>query len=98
VDITSHFEGQERTAYHFLVAPYSIPKGNAAVYFPEGNVLVPIDSVAHISNTPTSKSIIVTIAPSPDVEVVRQQIQDEATVVGGVVGSAGELTLRNHAV
>jgi molybdopterin-dependent oxidoreductase alpha subunit len=78
VDITSHFEGQERIAYHFLVAPYSIPKGCAAVYFPEGNVLVPVDSVADVSNTPTSKSIIVTLAPSPDVEGVSRKILEEA--------------------
>ena len=58
VDITSHFEGQEREAQHFLVAPYSIPRGCVATYFPEGNVLVPVGSVAEISNTPTSKSIV----------------------------------------
>jgi hypothetical protein len=33
--------------------------------FPEANVLVPIGSVAARSNTPTSKFVIVTIAPSP---------------------------------
>jgi molybdopterin-dependent oxidoreductase alpha subunit len=74
VDITSHFEGQEREAQHFLVAPYSIPRQCVATYFPEGNVLVPIGSVAEISNTPTSKSIIVTLTPSPDVEVVRSEL------------------------
>jgi hypothetical protein len=35
--------------------------GNVATYFPEANVLVPLDSVAEGSNTPTSKSIDVTI-------------------------------------
>jgi anaerobic selenocysteine-containing dehydrogenase len=74
VDITSHFEGQEREAQHFLVAPYSIPRGCVATYFPEGNVLVPIGSVAEISNTPTSKSIVVTLSPSPNVEAVRTEL------------------------
>ena len=74
VDITSHFEGQEREAQHFLVAPYSIPRGCVATYFPEGNVLVPIGSVAEISNTPTSKSIVVTLTPSPNVEAVRTEL------------------------
>jgi molybdopterin-dependent oxidoreductase alpha subunit len=74
VDITSHFEGREREAQHFLVAPYSIPRQCVATYFPEGNVLVPIGSVAEISNTPTSKSIIVTLTPSPNVEAVRTEL------------------------
>ncbi|UOR07368.1 FdhF/YdeP family oxidoreductase [Hymenobacter aerilatus] len=63
VNITSHFEDQERHAEKFIVVPYNIPKGNCAVYFPEGNVLVPIGSVAYKSNTPTSKFVVVTVAP-----------------------------------
>jgi molybdopterin-dependent oxidoreductase alpha subunit len=63
VTITSHFEGQQRHAEQFIVVPYDIPKGNCAVYFPEGNVLVPIGSVAYKSNTPTSKFVVVTVAP-----------------------------------
>ncbi|UOQ53916.1 FdhF/YdeP family oxidoreductase [Hymenobacter cellulosivorans] len=63
VNITSHFEGQQRHAEKFIAIPYDIPKGNCAVYFPEGNVLVPIGSVAYKSNTPTSKFVIVTVAP-----------------------------------
>jgi molybdopterin-dependent oxidoreductase alpha subunit len=74
VDITSHFEGREREAQHFQLAPYSIPRGCVATYFPEGNALVPIGSVAEISNTPTSKSIIVTLTPSPNVETVRTEL------------------------
>lgn len=66
VDLTSHFEDEERVARHFMVAPFSIPRGCAATYFPEANVLVPINSTATRSNTPTSKSVIISIAPSPD--------------------------------
>ena len=62
VDITSHFEGETRTAELFLAIPYDTPRGCAAAYYPEANVLVPIHSTAHISQTPTSKGVIITIA------------------------------------
>jgi hypothetical protein len=64
VDITSHFRGETRLAEGFLTVPYDIPIGCAAAYFPEANVLVPIGSVVARSNTPTFKSIVVTIAAS----------------------------------
>ena len=66
VDITSHFAGEQRVAHRFMVAPYDIPRGCAATYFPEANVLVPVRSFADISETPTSKSIVVSFAASPD--------------------------------
>lgn len=62
VDLTNRFGGVERVARAFMVAPYRIPRGCVATYFPEANVLVPIDSVAAKSNTPTSKFVVVTIA------------------------------------
>jgi molybdopterin-dependent oxidoreductase alpha subunit len=75
VDLTSHFgEGEERSARHFQVAPYLLPRGCTATYFPEANVLVPINSVAERSNTPTSKFVIISIAPSPDAEVAAQRL------------------------
>uniref|UniRef100_UPI003F4E5856 FdhF/YdeP family oxidoreductase n=1 Tax=Flavobacterium ovatum TaxID=1928857 RepID=UPI003F4E5856 len=61
VDLVSHFEGQERLAEKFMVIPYSIPRKCTATYFPETNVLVPLHSKARISNTPTSKTVIITI-------------------------------------
>ena len=62
VDLTSHFgAGEERVARQFMVAPYEIPRGCTATYFPEANVLVPIDSVAERSNTPTSKYVVISI-------------------------------------
>jgi molybdopterin-dependent oxidoreductase alpha subunit len=64
VDLTSHFNGVERKAPRFMVAPYPLPRGCAATYFPETNALVPIDSVAEVSNTPTSKYIVISVAPS----------------------------------
>jgi molybdopterin-dependent oxidoreductase alpha subunit len=61
VDITSHFNGTQRLARRFICVPYHIPPGCCAAYFPEANVLVPIDSVAPGSNTPTSKYVVVTV-------------------------------------
>lgn len=61
VDLTSHFQGETRVANKFIVVNYDIPGGNIATYFPETNVLVPLESKADISHTPTSKSIYVTI-------------------------------------
>jgi molybdopterin-dependent oxidoreductase alpha subunit len=61
VDITSHFDDGERRARRFVVAPYAIPRGCCATYFPEANVLVPLGAVARTSNTPASKSVVVTV-------------------------------------
>ena len=61
VDLKSHYEGEIRSAYGFLAIPYEIPTQCTATYFPEANVLVPINSTATISNTPTSKTIKITI-------------------------------------
>lgn len=64
VDLLSHFEGEERVARRFMVVPYSIPRRCAATYFPETNVLVPLRNVADKSNTPVSKSVVISIRPS----------------------------------
>ena len=64
VDLTSHFGGQLRTATRFLVVPYDLPRGAAASYFPEANALVPLESVALGSGTPTSKWIEISLRPS----------------------------------
>ena len=66
VDLTSHYEGQKRRARTFIVVPYDIPAGCCAAYFPETNVLVPIDSYAIGSLCPTSKAIPVTVDRSGD--------------------------------
>lgn len=61
VDLFNTYGGRERVARNFIVIPFSIPKSCAATYFPEANVLVPIDSVAKKSNTPTSKMVILRV-------------------------------------
>ena len=61
VDLKSHFKDKERFAKGFLVVAYDIPEQCTATYFPEANVLVPITNVAHTSNTPASKTVIISI-------------------------------------
>lgn len=61
VDVTSHWEDGERHLRGFRAIPYEMPRGLAAAYFPEANVLVPVGHVAVGSNTPASKSIEVSI-------------------------------------
>jgi molybdopterin-dependent oxidoreductase alpha subunit len=78
IDLTSHFRGEERRAPRFLVTPYDIPRGAVATYFPEANVLVPVDSVAERSNTPTSKFVIVSLTPTADVTGAAQEILRDA--------------------
>ena len=58
VDIVSHHEGKTRRSDGWQLVAYDIPRGNIATYFPEANVLVPLESTATKSNTPTSKWII----------------------------------------
>jgi len=64
VDIVSVWTDHERHAKNFRAVEYPTPRGCAAAYFPETNVLVPLDSTAEVSNTPTSKSIIIRLQPA----------------------------------
>lgn len=65
VDLFNNFGSVERIAQKFIVVEYDIPRKSVATYFPEANVLVPINSTANRSNTPTSKSICIEIKKSP---------------------------------
>ncbi|MGN9792854.1 FdhF/YdeP family oxidoreductase [Streptomyces sp. OZ13] len=60
-------DGVERRATGFRVVHYPTARGCAAAYYPETNVLVPLDSTADTSNTPASKSVIVRLEQSPTV-------------------------------
>jgi molybdopterin-dependent oxidoreductase alpha subunit len=64
LDLYNLHDGVERIAHGFIAVSYPIPLGCTATYFPEANVLVPITSVAHKSNTPASKAVIVRIRKS----------------------------------
>lgn len=66
VDLYNYHGGTERVARRFIIVEYDIPRQCAATYFPETNVLVPINSVAEKSNTPTSKMVIIKIMMSDE--------------------------------
>ncbi|WP_327068926.1 FdhF/YdeP family oxidoreductase [Kitasatospora sp. NBC_01250] len=64
VDLVSEWrDGVDRRAPHFKVVHYPVARGGAAAYYPETNVLVPLDSTAEISNTPTSKAVVIRFEP-----------------------------------
>jgi anaerobic selenocysteine-containing dehydrogenase len=64
INLTSHFAGRQRQVEAFSLVGYDIPRGCLAAYFPETNPLVALESVAEGSNTPASKSIVVTLSPA----------------------------------
>jgi anaerobic selenocysteine-containing dehydrogenase len=65
VDLVSTWDdGIERRVSIFRVIAYPAARGSAASYYPETNVLVPLDSVADISDTPTSKGVFVRFEPA----------------------------------
>ncbi|MFC9584810.1 FdhF/YdeP family oxidoreductase [Streptomyces yangpuensis] len=64
-DLVSEWkDGVERRAPGFRVVHYPTARGCAAAYYPETNVLVPLDSTADTSNTPASKSVVVRFEPA----------------------------------
>jgi hypothetical protein len=54
----------ERVLHNYRVVSYPTAAGCAAAYYPEANVLVPLDSVAEGSQTPVSKAVIVRLEPA----------------------------------
>jgi formate dehydrogenase major subunit len=70
VDLVSYWPGDEangqpaRRVEGFRVVEYDTPPGSAAAYYPETNPLVPLESVARYSHTPTSKSVIIRLEPA----------------------------------
>lgn len=63
VDLVSDY-GTERIARNFRVISYDMPPGSAGTYFPEANVLIPVDEYADRSHTPASKSIRIRLRPT----------------------------------
>jgi anaerobic selenocysteine-containing dehydrogenase len=61
VMIASHYKGVVRKAGPFRIIPYPIPRSCVGTYFPEANVLIPLESRAHTSKTPTSKSVEISL-------------------------------------
>ncbi|MFC5679494.1 FdhF/YdeP family oxidoreductase [Aeromicrobium endophyticum] len=64
VDLTARWDDDDivRMAPDFRIVSYDTPRGTAAAYYPETNPLVPLDSTAEGSNTPTSKAVIISMA------------------------------------
>ncbi|HEY1990059.1 MAG TPA: FdhF/YdeP family oxidoreductase [Acidimicrobiales bacterium] len=65
VDLHSEWsDGVDRVVEQFRVVSFPTARGCAAAYFPEANGLVPLDSTAEKSNTPTSKAVVVRLEPA----------------------------------
>ena len=64
VDVVSLYQGKERHLRNLKAVPYKMPRGACAAYFPEANVLIPLEKTAKVSNTPTSKDVPVKISRS----------------------------------
>ncbi|RXS71981.1 FdhF/YdeP family oxidoreductase [Streptomyces sp. TM32] len=59
-DLVSEWtDGSERRAAGFRVVHYPTARGCAAAYYPETNVLIPLDHTADTSNTPAAKSVVI---------------------------------------
>ncbi|WP_235562159.1 FdhF/YdeP family oxidoreductase [Marmoricola sp. Leaf446] len=81
VDLVSEWEdGTERRAAEFRIVRFDTPRGCAAAYYPETNPLIPLDSTAESSNTPTSKGVIIRL-------VAEQEDKDASEGHGDAVGS-----------
>jgi len=65
VDVHSEAEdGKDRVLRQLRLVSYPTARGCAAAYYPEANVLVPLDSTAEDSNTPASKSVVIRLEPA----------------------------------
>jgi anaerobic selenocysteine-containing dehydrogenase len=74
-------DGVERRVSRFRVVSYPTARRCAAAYYPETNALVPLDSVADESGTPTSKSVIVRLERVPPTTAAQVSV--------GVTASSG---------
>ena len=57
VTLYNSYGGRKREVSGLKIVAYEIPKGCIATYFPECNVLIPLELKARKSNTPASKSV-----------------------------------------
>jgi anaerobic selenocysteine-containing dehydrogenase len=69
VDVASYAkDGTVRRVYGYQAVRYGIPRGNAARYMPELNVLCPIGDYSAQSDQPLMKHLTVRITPSERLE------------------------------
>jgi anaerobic selenocysteine-containing dehydrogenase len=65
VDVTSFAkDGSTRSVYGYRAIEYDIPRGNAAGYMPELNVLCPIGDFSEQSDQPLMKHLLVEVTRS----------------------------------
>lgn len=57
VDIVSTFPDRERRAAGYRIVDYPTPRGSAAAYYPETNVLIALDHRSAEAGTPASKAV-----------------------------------------
>ena len=57
-------DGVDRVLRNFRLVSYPTARGCAAAYYPEANVLVPLESVAEGSHTPVSKGVLIRLEPA----------------------------------
>ena len=58
---TDYGDGVERRLDNLLVTPYDIPRGCLGAYYPEANVLIPLEHHAEVSHVLAAKSVPVRI-------------------------------------
>ncbi|MDH7638196.1 FdhF/YdeP family oxidoreductase [Sphingomonas oryzagri] len=56
-------DGVHRRRNGMIVTPYDIPRGCLGAYYPEANVLIPVEHHAEESHVPAAKSVPVRICP-----------------------------------
>jgi anaerobic selenocysteine-containing dehydrogenase len=78
VDLHSEWsDGVDRHVEGFRLVAFATARGCAAAYFPETNPLVPLDSQADASGTPTSKAIVVRLEPAVHTDPPGPEFQGE---------------------
>ncbi len=66
IQVESRVGDAVRQLSGFIAVEYDLPRGSAAMYYPEGNRLVPLDSHDPHSGTPAYKSIPVVVSKLDD--------------------------------
>jgi anaerobic selenocysteine-containing dehydrogenase len=65
VDLVTALAGPERRARGYRIVAYPTPVGTAAAYYPETNVLVPLDHHGPVAQTPASKAVPIRLERTP---------------------------------
>ncbi|EDM81766.1 oxidoreductase alpha (molybdopterin) subunit [Plesiocystis pacifica SIR-1] len=64
VDLRSDYAGRTRFTPRWILVPFDLPAGCCATYYPEGNVLVPLEARDPSTGAPASKRVRVRVARS----------------------------------